>query len=62
MRTTVVRRGAPHDGASYLFVNTPRDDVVAVPVHGHELTQDERTETLHVPAGAVRVVREDVRR
>nr|WP_297424540.1 beta-galactosidase [uncultured Actinotalea sp.] len=57
----VVRR-AHDDGASYLFVINHSDDVVAVPVHGHELTQDERTETLHVPAGAVRVVREDVRR
>ncbi|EYR65072.1 beta-galactosidase [Actinotalea ferrariae CF5-4] len=54
----VVRRA--HDGgASYLFVINHSDDVVEVPVPGHELTQGVRTETLRVPPGAVRVVRED---
>lgn len=57
----VVRR-AHDDGASYLFVINHSDDDVEVPVRGHELTQDMRTEALRVPAGAVRVVREDVTR
>ncbi|MBC7289864.1 MAG: beta-galactosidase [Actinotalea sp.] len=55
----VVRR-AHDDGASFLFVINHSDDVVEVPVRGRELTQDVDVETLHVPAGAVRVVREDV--
>lgn len=55
----VVRR-AHEDGASYVFVINHGDDAVRVPVRGHELTQDVRTEALEVPAGAVRVVREDV--
>jgi beta-galactosidase len=57
----VVRR-AHDDGASYLFVINHSDESVSVPVSGHELTQGIPTAALLVPAGAVRVVREDVTR
>ncbi|GGC01460.1 beta-galactosidase [Cellulomonas carbonis] len=55
----VVRRVDPADGGrSWLFVVNHRPEDVEVAVAGHELTRDERVETLRVPAGAVRVLRE----
>jgi beta-galactosidase len=55
----VVRRTG--ESGSYLFVINHSQDAVDVPVSGYELTQGEPTTALHVPAGAVRVVREDER-
>uniref|UniRef100_UPI00202986D8 Beta-galactosidase C-terminal domain n=1 Tax=Actinotalea sp. C106 TaxID=2908644 RepID=UPI00202986D8 len=52
----VRRRGAEQ---SYLFVINHGTGEVEVPVAGFELTQAVRTEALRVPAGAVRVIREE---
>lgn len=54
----VVRRAA--DDRSFLFVINHSQDAVEVPARGHEVvTGDDVGPVLQVPAGAVRVVRED---
>jgi beta-galactosidase len=55
----VVRRTGPD--ASYLFVINHGATGLELPVAGHELVTDTPGTVLTVPAGSVRIVREDQR-
>lgn len=55
----VVRRAGA--AASFLFVINHGSTDVEVPVSGHELVTDREVPSLLVPAGSVRIVREDTR-